>query len=68
MEREDNGVAQEKTKWLRTTTIGGRRRRSAAGAGETSERREVSVRGVVRGIYTLVAVTGLKWAPDPVNL
>ena len=32
------------------------------------DEREVSVRGVVRGIYTLVAVTGLKWAPDPVNL
>ena len=32
------------------------------------ERREVSVRDVVRGIYTPVAVTVFKWAPGPVNL
>ena len=43
-------------------------RRPAAGAGEASERREVSVRDVVRGIYTSVAITGLKLAPGPVNL
>ena len=32
------------------------------------ERREVSMKGIVRGMYTMVAVTGLKWAPGPVNL
>ena len=67
--REEKGSrAEGRRRSTKARLNGSGQRPSAAGAEEASERREVSVRGVVRGIYTPVAVTGLKWTPGPVNL